>query len=324
MLMGISAGNGKLLKRSLGISTIRDLAEMKFVKVAKKIDYKEKLIKNYQETPLIELPESPVYALQGVSVRDAGHLKKAFGIETIQDFANLKYFHWAKEITEAAEKGGDIDRELFKDRLLKKYETQDISKLLKAPVYSLQGLSKNDSELIYRAFKVKTIKNFAELKYWKWACGIMELYMSETEEPEQPAEKKGQSVWLKFILFAAIIFILLCLIYLLSPGRIAEKIKTFTGGGIESDGESVKGTGETLTAIEERDESSPEIELTEIRKDYYIVQPGDSLVTISKKLFGTYREWPSIYSANRGIISNPKLVYPGQQLKIPEIMSKKE
>jgi LysM repeat protein len=322
MLVGISAGKGKLLKRSLGISTIRDLAEMKFVKVARNIDYKEKLIKNYQDTPLNELPEAPLYALQGVSVRDAGLLKKAFGIETIEDFSSLKYFHWAKEIAEAAEKGIDIDREIFSERLVKKYETQEISKLIKAPVSALQGVSNKDGDLIYRAFKVKTIKKFAELKYWTWACGIMEFYRSAKAEPEKPAEKKSEGLWLKVILFSFFIAALLLIIYIFSSSRISETIKKFSGGGIEK--ETGQSTQETTPAIDAADNSSAEIENEEQHEGYYVVQPGDSLVSISKQIYGTYEKWPEIYRINKGIINSPKLLYPGQKLKLNEMPVKKE
>ena len=315
MLLGISAGNGKLLKRSLGISTIRDLAEMKFVKVARNIDYKENLIKNYKETPLEELPGAPIYALQGVSVRDAGLLKNAFGIETIEDFSNLKYFHWADEIVKAAEKGVDIDREIFRERLIKKYEAQDINKLLKAPVSALQGVSAKDGELIYRAFKVKTIVKFAELKYWKWSKGIMELYRSAAAEPEKSSVKKSEGMWIRVILFSLFIAVLIFVIYIISSSRVAETIKRLTGAGIIKETEQI--TQESSTVKEAGDNSVTEIEKKEQPVNNYIVQPGDSLVSISKHLYGTYEKWPEIYRINKDIISSPKLLYPGQKLKLP-------
>lgn len=322
MLLGISAGNGKLLKRSLGISTVRDLAEMKFVKVARKIDYKEKLIKNYRDTPVTELPKTPLYALRGISIRDAGLLKKAFGIETIEDFANLKYFQWAEEIAVAAEMGVDIDRTLFRERLIRKYEEQEPVKLIKAPVFALQGLSKSDGDLIDRAFKVKTIKKFAELKHWKWACGIMELYRSATTEPEKPAEKKNKGIYFKLFFFFLLIMILLFLVYIISSTRVAETIKKFTGAGIE------KGTGqsmqETKRAMDASEQNAAAIENKEQQEDYYTVQPGESLVTISKHLYGTYKKWPEIYRINKDIISSPQLLYPGQKLKLTDVKFKKE
>ena len=46
----------------------------------------------------------------------------------------------------------------------------------------------------------------------------------------------------------------------------------------------------------------------------YIVEAGDNLSKIGAKYGIT---WKAIYDANRDIISNPDLIHPGQELKIP-------
>ena len=46
----------------------------------------------------------------------------------------------------------------------------------------------------------------------------------------------------------------------------------------------------------------------------YTVQAGDNLSKIGEK-YGI--SWNAIYEANRDIISNPDLIHPGQELKIP-------
>ena len=46
----------------------------------------------------------------------------------------------------------------------------------------------------------------------------------------------------------------------------------------------------------------------------YTVEAGDSLSKIGQK-YGL--PWKAIYDANRDIISNPDLIHPGQELKIP-------
>jgi nucleoid-associated protein YgaU len=51
--------------------------------------------------------------------------------------------------------------------------------------------------------------------------------------------------------------------------------------------------------------------------EYYTVQVKDDLVGISEKLFHDYSKWREIYLANRDIIKDPALIYPGQKLKIP-------
>ena len=49
----------------------------------------------------------------------------------------------------------------------------------------------------------------------------------------------------------------------------------------------------------------------------YVVQPGDCLWTIARKLLGSGTRWAEFYAANTDIIGNPDLIYPGQVLAIP-------
>ena len=44
---------------------------------------------------------------------------------------------------------------------------------------------------------------------------------------------------------------------------------------------------------------------------------GDSLSKIAKREYGDAQQWHRIYEANRDIIKDPDLIYPGQQLKVP-------
>ena len=56
------------------------------------------LDKKYENTPLKELKNAPVSAIQGVSESDAELLKQAFNVKTIYDLAKLKYVKWAQAI----------------------------------------------------------------------------------------------------------------------------------------------------------------------------------------------------------------------------------
>ena len=56
--------------------------------------------------------------------------------------------------------------------LVKKYEEMPLKELVNAPVSALQGVSEGDEELLKKAFNVKTIGDFANLKYVKWAQSI--------------------------------------------------------------------------------------------------------------------------------------------------------
>lgn len=50
----------------------------------------------------------------------------------------------------------------------------------------------------------------------------------------------------------------------------------------------------------------------------YRVVPGDSLSLIARKMLGDGNRWPDIYNLNRDTIgSNPDLIFPGQELKLP-------
>jgi nucleoid-associated protein YgaU len=50
----------------------------------------------------------------------------------------------------------------------------------------------------------------------------------------------------------------------------------------------------------------------------YTVIQGDSLSRIAKKQYGDANKWRTIYEANRDLIKNPDLIYPGQSFRIPE------
>lgn len=49
----------------------------------------------------------------------------------------------------------------------------------------------------------------------------------------------------------------------------------------------------------------------------YVVVSGDSLSRIAKREYGDASKWPRIYEANKDVIKDPDLIYPGQELKIP-------
>jgi len=50
----------------------------------------------------------------------------------------------------------------------------------------------------------------------------------------------------------------------------------------------------------------------------YVVQRGDTLGDISRKVYGTASKWQKIYNFNSDVLKNPNKVYPGQKLKIPQ------
>ena len=49
----------------------------------------------------------------------------------------------------------------------------------------------------------------------------------------------------------------------------------------------------------------------------YVVVKGDSLSKIAKREYGDASKWRTIYEANKDLIKDPDLIYPGQELKVP-------
>ncbi len=80
--------------------------------------------------------------------------------------------------------------------------------------------------------------------------------------------------------------------------------------------------------VENVSEVIPKISITEIDSDvvsalepsnveYYIIQSGDSLSKIAKKYYKNAMEYPRIFEANKEVIKDPDLIYPGQKIRIP-------
>ena len=55
-----------------------------------------------------------------------------------------------------------------------------------------------------------------------------------------------------------------------------------------------------------------------ISPEYYEIKKGDSLSAIAKQQYGDATKWRTIYEANKDVIKNPDLIYPGQKIKIPK------
>jgi len=61
----------------------------------------------------------------------------------------------------------------------------------------------------------------------------------------------------------------------------------------------------------------PELAPTPTSSGTYVVVKGDSLSKIAQRQYGKASQWRRIYEANRDVIKDPDLIYPGQQLRIP-------
>jgi len=63
----------------------------------------------------------------------------------------------------------------IKNAIDKAYESKSLKELADSPISALQGLSEGDAKLLLDAFKVRTIRDLANLKYVKWAKAIVTL-----------------------------------------------------------------------------------------------------------------------------------------------------
>ena len=82
----------------------------------------------------------------------------------------------------------------------------------------------------------------------------------------------------------------------------------------KADFSNVRG-GSSSTAPEP-EAAQPDAANTPAGKRYTVVA-GDSLSKIAKREYGDASAWHRIYEANREIIKDPDLIYPGQTLQIP-------
>lgn len=61
------------------------------------------------------------------------------------------------------------------------------------------------------------------------------------------------------------------------------------------------------------------VEVPEPEGVYYTVKRGDSLSKIAKTQYGDPMKYPVIFEANKPMLTNPDLIYPGQVLRIPPL-----
>jgi nucleoid-associated protein YgaU len=73
---------------------------------------------------------------------------------------------------------------------------------------------------------------------------------------------------------------------------------------------NVKGVTEVKVDAMEAPEPEPEVQ-------YYTIVSGDSLSKIAKAHYGNAMDYPKIFEANKEVIKDPDLIYPGQKIRIP-------
>jgi len=55
--------------------------------------------------------------------------------------------------------------------------------------------------------------------------------------------------------------------------------------------------------------------------DFYIIEKGDTLSAIAKQFYGDPNAYPRIVDANREVIKDADLIFPGQKIRIPKTVA---
>jgi nucleoid-associated protein YgaU len=53
------------------------------------------------------------------------------------------------------------------------------------------------------------------------------------------------------------------------------------------------------------------------RVEYYVIEKGDTLSKIARRFYGDANKYPRIFEANREVIKDADLIFPGQKIRIP-------
>jgi nucleoid-associated protein YgaU len=61
------------------------------------------------------------------------------------------------------------------------------------------------------------------------------------------------------------------------------------------------------------------VEPEPVEATFYEVQAGDSLSKIAKAQYGDANKYNAIFEANKPMLKDPNLIYPGQMLRIPQL-----
>lgn len=150
-------------------------------------EYIKKVVdKPYENMSPKELMKQPVNAISGISEEDAKLLSKAFKIKTIEDLACNPYVYVAQSLVNLSK--------MATKSLDKKYKPEKFKKLGNLPINAIKGVTKEDAKLLYKAFKIKTIKQFATNKYIGIAQNLYTLacvqdFLEKCAAPEKPPEE---------------------------------------------------------------------------------------------------------------------------------------
>lgn len=73
-----------------------------------------------------------------------------------------------------------------------------------------------------------------------------------------------------------------------------------------------------IEGVEAVDTSAVTSPAQTVTVEFYTIQKGDTLSGIAKAFYGKASDYPKIFEANREVIKDPDLIYPGQVIRIPK------
>jgi len=73
-----------------------------------------------------------------------------------------------------------------------------------------------------------------------------------------------------------------------------------------------------LNGVEKVNDEKLECPASDEVTEFYTVKSGDSLWKIAQQFYGDGNKYNDIFAANKEVIKNPDLIYPGQTLRIPK------
>ncbi|CAA9891049.1 Peptidoglycan-binding lysin domain protein [Candidatus Methylobacter favarea] len=71
------------------------------------------------------------------------------------------------------------------------------------------------------------------------------------------------------------------------------------------------------SAVKASDDANVKAMLEPENVQYYIIESGDTLSRIAQKFYKNAGQYTRIFEANREVIRDPDLIYPGQKIRIP-------
>ena len=72
-----------------------------------------------------------------------------------------------------------------------------------------------------------------------------------------------------------------------------------------------------VSEVKAAEVEAPAATAEEEKVTYYEIQKGDTLWAIAAKHLGNGSKYTEIFEANREVIKDPDLIYPGQKIRIP-------